>query len=568
MCVPSPNVSISKPGRADASSHASLLPANMTTRREFVKAMAALPPALALPRFGIAAPEASRLALVIGNADYRAAPLRNPVNDAQAMGKLLEQAGFRIESHLNARRDEMIGAIRRFGAAASRPETRLALFYYAGHGAQFDWRNYLLPVDAVVEKQEHIKQRCVDLGLLLGELAADQDKSFVILLDACRDDPFGLGYQPDRKGLSQFDAPVGSLLAYATAPGRAAADGEGNHGLYTEHLLREFAVHNVRIEDALKRVRLNVRLQSQGEQIPWETTSLESDVMLFGAGTRKLADAEMEQLLEREIEYWNRIKSSSAIDDWVTYLREYPNGRFAEIAQVRLNRLLVSSRQSKSAVAPKSPSPESLRPAIDLAPGRPASQALASSANPYSSGYFPLGRRYSVGDEATIRESDLLTGVEVRIYTQRVTRVDVVNDRVEINGGAGIWDLMGNALKIGDREYDVPLQFFPAELQVGKTWTAAFKLTARGRSSNAYYDLRIAAREKVRVPAGEFDAFRIDGQGWNSTVGNQLEIHLWVMPGLIVPVRRDWIVRARNGRYRETQRHELVSLHQQATALD
>ncbi|MDP1525895.1 MAG: caspase family protein [Rhodocyclaceae bacterium] len=541
----------------------------MTTRRQFVKAMAALPPALALSQSLAATPEASRLALVIGNANYRTTPLRNPVNDAQAMGKLLEQAGFRIQSHLNAGRDEMIGAIRRFGAAANRPETRLAVFYYAGHGAQLDWRNYLLPIDAVVEKQEHIKQRCVDLGLLLGELVAGQAKSFVILLDACRDDPFGLGYQPDRKGLSQFDAPVGSLLAYATAPGRAAADGEGAHGLYTEHLLREFAVHNVRIEDALKRVRLNVRLQSQGEQIPWETTSLESDIMLFGTRPQKLADTEMEQLLEREIEYWNRIKNSVVIDEWVTYLRDYPNGRFAEIAQARLNRLLVANRMSKTAAVPKSPSQEPTHPAIELAPGHPASQVLASSANPYSSGYFPLGRRYSVGDEATIRESDLLTGVEVRIFTQRVTRVDVVADRVEINDGAGIWDLMGNPIKVGDREYDVPLQLYPAELQVGKTWTAAFKLTARGRSSNAYYDLRIAAREKVRVPAGEFDAFRIDGLGWNNTVGYQLEIHLWVMPGLIVPVRRDWIVRGRHqGRYKETQRHELVSLHQQATALD
>ena len=127
--------------------------------------------------------------MVIGNSAYRDAPLTDPANDAKAVGGLFAQAGFTVSSHLDATRSDMMAAIERFGAAAKRPETKLVVFDYAGHGAQLDWRNYLLPVDAMVETQEHMKQRCVDLSLLLGQLSAAKDKTFVIILDACRTTP-------------------------------------------------------------------------------------------------------------------------------------------------------------------------------------------------------------------------------------------------------------------------------------------------------------------------------------------------------------------------------------------
>ena len=327
----------------------------MTTRRTFIKALAAVPPALYF-RPAWSAPDPSRLALVIGNSAYRDAPLTNPANDAKAVGGLFAQAGFTVNSHLDATRSDMVAAIDRFGIAAKHPDTRLVVFYYAGHGAQLDWRNYLLPVDAVVEKQEHLKERCVDLNLLLGRLSAAKDKTFVVILDACRNNPFGTDYRPEQKGLSQFDAPVGSLLAYATAPGNVAADGEGQNGLYTEHLVRELGKRNTRIEDALKRVRLNVRLASHGEQIPWETTSLEGDVFIFNEGQKKLSEIELEQMVEADVSEWARIKSSKKIDDWVRYLQTFPNGRFAEIAQLRLARLLAEDEKPATAnVTPVAP---------------------------------------------------------------------------------------------------------------------------------------------------------------------------------------------------------------------
>ena len=322
----------------------------MTTRRQFLQALAAIPPAFAMGQTWAANIDTSRLALVIGNSAYKGSPLENPTNDARAMAGLLGQAGFSVDSRLDATRTDMMTAIENFSAAIQRSETKLVVFYYAGHGAQHNWRNYLLPVNAKVATADQLMQSCIDLNVLLAHLSKARDKTFIIILDACRNDPFGSAYHPEQKGLSQFDAPVGSLLAYATSPGNVASDGSGKNGLYTENLVRELSVRGTRIEDALKRVRLNVRLASNGAQIPWETTSLESDVYIFNDTQKKLSDDELEKQIEAELDEWNRIKSSRKTDDLVAYLHAFPNGRFAEIAQMRLNRLLAG--KEKTAPAP------------------------------------------------------------------------------------------------------------------------------------------------------------------------------------------------------------------------
>ena len=608
----------------------------MTTRRFFLQTLAAIGPAVTIRQSWAAGADPSRQALVIGNSAYLDAPLLNPGNDAQAMASLFAQAGFTVDSHLDVTRAAMVMAIERFGAAIRRPETRQVIFYYAGHGVQLDWRNYLAPIDARVDTADQLRMHCVDLGLLLSQLGAARDKTFIIILDACRDNPFGSAYRPEQKGLAQFDAPVGSLLAYATSPGKGAADGSGKNGLYTESLLRELSRRDTRIEDALKRVRLNVRLASKGAQIPWETTSLESDVFLFSDGQKKLGEAELEKQVEADIAAWDRIKSSRKLDDWVAYLRTFPNGRFAEIAQMRLARLLaeveklaaekrqieeqqrfaegqkrlaeekqrleakyrleqeqqtlaragelarvktapiqaISATPAPPAVAQSStstplakPVAEATRasaaPMINLHAGVAVPTLIAPSANPFSAGRYPNTRIYTVGDEATFRDSDALTGLEQRIFTWRVTRVDYDLDRVEINDGHHITDLMGNFIKEGGKIYDAPRQWTPAEYQVGKKWTATFSHTFKRVTTSSYYNLHIVKRETVTVPAGSFDAFRIEGEGWNVTLGNQNEMRMWLVPGLNFPVKREFIGRPRTGGFGITSRFELISLRQQ-----
>lgn len=143
----------------------------------------------------------------------------------------------------------------------------MGLFYFAGHGVQFAWRNYLIPVDAVLETLDDVRTLGVELNTVLQSLRKAKNAMNVIILDACRDNPFGARVPIEQRGLSQFDAPPGSLLAYATAPGNVASDGEGDNGLYTENLLRELSVPETKIEDVFKRVRASARRRSNGRDV-------------------------------------------------------------------------------------------------------------------------------------------------------------------------------------------------------------------------------------------------------------------------------------------------------------
>lgn len=533
----------------------------MSNRRTFLKA-AGLAPMLLAGRSFPAEPTAdpSRVALVIGNNAYAQSPLANPVNDARAIGEMLQHANFAVSLRTDANRESFVAAIDQFGDAVGRSDVKLALFYYAGHGAQVSWKNYLLPVDAAVRSRNDLEQRCIDLNFLLSRFARVRDKTFVIILDACRDNPFGSDYQPDQKGLSQFDAPVGSLLAYATAPGSVAADGTGKHGLYSENLLKEFSAVGTSIEDAFKRVRINVRVGSNGNQIPWESTSLVESVFLFPP-TGQLGEAEIERRFAEELATWTRIRDSKKIDDWVAYLREFPNGKFSEIAQTRLNRLLAAVERGPRTTIPVALQAKDGPRVSDVQVGvKPSNQApamLLSPPNPYSAGIHLLTRQYRVGDEFSYRESDVLTNVERRIINLRVTHVDPEADRVEFNHGEWVSDLSGNLQKMERANYQFPVQIFPAEVQVGKKWSTRFKEVAG--STVFDFNLRISARELIRVPAGEFDAFRIDGEGWGSN-DRRLQGTYWLVPGLNpFYVKRELIARTRSGWYVVTVRHELVA---------
>ncbi len=300
----------------------------------------------------LVAAASDRVALVIGNSSYKMAPLFNPENDARDMSKLLGQAGFQVFSKTNASRDELEKVVADFGKTLSDTRVKVAVFYYAGHGVQLDWRNYLVPVDATPNNAEELRKQSLDVSALLAYMQRAQQKgrSFLIVLDACRDDPFAGTYKPEAKGLSQFDAPSGSLLAYSTSPGKVALDGAvgASNGLYTAYLLKELAKRGAPIEDAFKRTRLNVRLASNGTQIPWESTSLEDDLYLFPGEVKKLSDRELDAALDAELRAWNKIKDSADALVVAEFVREYPSGNVSEIAMSKLNRLLSSQSNAET----------------------------------------------------------------------------------------------------------------------------------------------------------------------------------------------------------------------------
>lgn len=287
-----------------------------------------------------AAAVGERMALVIGNSAYPKAPLLNPANDARAMAALLRQAGFTVNEANDTSQAQLSEAVARFGQAIKDPKVKFGLFYYAGHGIQLEWKNYLVPVSADVRSAADVKAKAVDVSELLAYMEQAKGRSFLVILDACRDDPFAGLYKPSAAGLSQFDAPAGSLLAFSTAPGKVAQDGVGSNGLYTANLLREFSRRGVRLEDAFKRVRLSVRMASNGTQIPWESTSLEEDIFLFPVEQKKLSEAEQDQLLSEELANWQRVRSSRDSIQLASFIAQYPSGSASELAQARLSRLL------------------------------------------------------------------------------------------------------------------------------------------------------------------------------------------------------------------------------------
>jgi len=218
-----------------------------------------------------------RLALVIGNGSYTGSFLANPENDARAMKNVLVQYGFDVLEYENLTQAQMKKAMDEFGNRLKNYD--VGLFFYAGHGIQAKGYNYLIPVDADLKSEEQVEYDCVQADRILALMEASGTDVNIIILDACRNNPFERSWtrSSSGKGLAFMNAPKGSLIAYATAPGSTASDGSGNNGLYTSALLESIRIPNINILQVFQNVRVIVSDKSEGRQIPWESTSLTGD---------------------------------------------------------------------------------------------------------------------------------------------------------------------------------------------------------------------------------------------------------------------------------------------------
>jgi hypothetical protein len=222
------------------------------------------------------APLDVRVALVIGNAAYKNVPaLANATNDAKSMSSVLRKLGFNVIEVVDGDKAQMVKAIAQMQTLLQGKQA-VGMLYYAGHGLQLDWRNYMVPVDAKLSQASDIATQTVDIENVIDTMKRSATRMNIIVLDACRDNPFS--GKASGKGLAQLDAPPGTYLAFATSPGNVAEDGDesASNGLFTHYLLKELQ-RPARIEDLFKRVRLQVRQKSQGRQIPWDSSSLEDD---------------------------------------------------------------------------------------------------------------------------------------------------------------------------------------------------------------------------------------------------------------------------------------------------
>jgi hypothetical protein len=246
----------------------------------------------ALLSFSVAASAVEkRIALVIGNAKYREAPLTNPVNDANDMEVALKASGFRVIKALDASQKEMNRAIAQFGELLTADS--VAFFYYAGHGLQVRGKNYLIPVDAEIKSESMVRVESVDVDGVLDQLSHSELN--IVILDACRNNPFDrkAGRSLGAGGLAQMEAPKGSMIAYSTAPGKTAADGDGRNGVYTQALLRHMKEPGLTIEQVFKNVRKEVNRSTKDQQTPWESSSMTGEFYFHPTNRPPVAAAQV-----------------------------------------------------------------------------------------------------------------------------------------------------------------------------------------------------------------------------------------------------------------------------------
>lgn len=228
-----------------------------------------------------------RYALVIGNSDYQNVPkLPNPMNDAKDMAALLQTCQFEVSLITNASYTQIREAIRAFNEKlmASPKDQVVALFYYAGHGIQYESENYLMPIDANIQYADDIVRMGIPVQrTVLTNMERSNSALNVVILDACRNNPFPSGSRAIGSGLAEVQRAKGAFIAYATAPGSVASDGSGRNGLYTQELLKAISVPGLQIEQVFKLVRKNVLKLSGEKQYTWDSSNILGDFYFIGA---------------------------------------------------------------------------------------------------------------------------------------------------------------------------------------------------------------------------------------------------------------------------------------------
>lgn len=216
-----------------------------------------------------------RVALVIGNNAYQDAPLDSPINDARDIANALTSLNFEVMVETDNNQQQMEEAINQFANKIQNGD--VALFYFSGHGSQIDGQNYLIPIDENIQSASDIRYKAVNIGYVLGKMEEANNQTNIIILDACRNNPFK-GFKSQNQGFAPMLAPRGTFIGYATAPGAVAwVGGNERNSIYTKHLLDVITTKGLLIEQIFKQVIRNVEDDTYGQQIPWVSFSLRGD---------------------------------------------------------------------------------------------------------------------------------------------------------------------------------------------------------------------------------------------------------------------------------------------------
>ena len=306
--------------------------------------------------------QGARVALVIGNSGYRNVDrLANPANDARLMATVLKTAGFTLVGdgpQLDLDKPRFDRAVQAFGRALQGAD--VALFYYSGHGMQVGGVNWLVPVDASPTGPRDLDFQMIDASLVLKQMEGSGTKLNMVVLDACRNNPFALrGVRGTQTGLAEMHAPEGTLISYATQPGNVAADGAFGNSPYTAALANAIRRPGTDVFQVFNQVGLQVKAATGGEQQPWFASSPLSGNFYFFNGPVTIQPP---AAVDTEAVFWQSIAGSRNPADFQSYLDRYPRGTFAGLAQNRLASLAAPPAAAAARFLQQEPGPGQLQP--------------------------------------------------------------------------------------------------------------------------------------------------------------------------------------------------------------
>ena len=287
---------------------------------------------------------AQKVALVIGNSEYNTVSdrLKNPANDAKAVASRLKNLGYDTELLLNANLSKMLTALNGLNGKVYAGGT--VIVYYAGHGIQLSGHNYLVPVDAGMTNRDMVTRETIQLQDVIDKLESSGAANRLVILDACRNDPFPKAFRSGTRGLTreQLTTGNGMMVMYAASPSEVAADGQGQHGTFTQALLQGFNQSGVKLPEMMDDIREQVRRDTKGTQNPYyEGTGLSRFVLVPAAPVVNTVTP----ISDSDKQFWDEIKNSTDASEYQAYLTQYPNGKFAALAQSRKDKYAVKTDQ-------------------------------------------------------------------------------------------------------------------------------------------------------------------------------------------------------------------------------
>jgi len=302
-----------------------------------------------------------RVALVIGNGAYpKVGNLANPPNDAALMASTLRDLGFDVIERINANQKIMKRAIKAFGKKLEQAgEDAVGLTFFAGHGVQVKGVNYMIPVNAEIEDESDVDIEAVSANAVQSEMEFAGNRLNIIIMDACRNNPFKRGFRSTSRGLARMDASKGTLIAYATSPGDVAADGVGSgNSPYTQALAKAMRTPGLTVERVFKTVRNSVVAATNSKQVPWEASSLVGDDFYFRAPLARLPGPSAEDLAQKATESWNNISDKGDLNSLLNFIGAHPGSPEANMAREQVRKLTKRSKSPApvASIAPIRPS--------------------------------------------------------------------------------------------------------------------------------------------------------------------------------------------------------------------